>query len=290
MGSKHLPLKDSGIFKNLPNFSPDIKGLTAVVTGANGISGFHTMRVLLESPQRWKKVYAISRRPPPPEMMALLPEEHRSRVQHVASDFLFKPEDIAKALTDAKVTADFVFFYSYAQPKPDPGAGLWTNAQELVDVNCMIPDSPSPPPRTLAHLSDMVPAHPSPAAARLRNFLSALPMASLAPSRILLQTGAKNYGVHIGRARTPFLESDPRVTLQPNFYYPQEDLLFDYCTAHPGTSWNISKSPLSHANNATVPFPCFLNVTLHLQVACPSTNIAIQSVRHGSSAPPTTQP
>jgi hypothetical protein len=138
MGSKHLPLKDSGIFKNLPTFSPDIKGLTAIITGANGISGFHTMRVLLESPQRWKKVYAISRRPPPPEMMALLPEEHRSRVHHVASDFLSEPQDIAKALTDAKVTADVIFFYSYAQPKPKPGSGAWSNAQELVDVNCTI--------------------------------------------------------------------------------------------------------------------------------------------------------
>lgn len=43
------------------------------------------MRVLLESPERWTKVYAISRRPPPPEMMDLLPEEQKSRVEHVAS-------------------------------------------------------------------------------------------------------------------------------------------------------------------------------------------------------------
>ena len=43
------------------------------------------MRVLLESPERWSKVYAISRRPPPPEMMDLLPAEHRARVEHVAS-------------------------------------------------------------------------------------------------------------------------------------------------------------------------------------------------------------
>jgi hypothetical protein len=150
MGSKHLPLKHSGIFKNLPTFSPDIKGLTAIVTGANGISGFHTMRVLLESPHRWKKVYAISRRPPPPEMIALLPEEHRSRVQHVASDFLSKPQDIAKALTDAKVTADVIFFYSYAQPKPKSGSEAWSNAQELVDINCTIRDfAPSPLPTNL---------------------------------------------------------------------------------------------------------------------------------------------
>lgn len=211
MGSKHLPLQDKGIFKSLPTFSPDIKGLTAIITGANGISGFHTMRALLESPQRWAKVYAISRRPPPPDMMALLPAEHRSRVEHVASDFLSKPEEIAKALKDKISTVDAVFFYSYLQPKPEPGQGAWSNAQELVDVN----------------------------SALLRNFLGALPLADLHPSRILLQTGAKNYGVHLGRARSPYTESDPRVTLEPNFYYPQEDLLYDYCKSNAGTSWNI---------------------------------------------------
>jgi hypothetical protein len=58
MGSEQLPLQNKGIYKNLPSFSSDIKGLTAIVTGANGISGFHTMRVLLESPERWKKVWA----------------------------------------------------------------------------------------------------------------------------------------------------------------------------------------------------------------------------------------
>ena len=60
------------------------------------------------------------------------------------------------------------------------------------------------------------------------------------PQRILLQTGAKNYGVHLGPARTPYVESDPRVTIEPNFYYPQEDLLYDYCrgSKHP-VSWNV---------------------------------------------------
>jgi hypothetical protein len=40
MGSKSLPLHDKGLYKNLPTFSKDIQGLTAIVTGANGISGF----------------------------------------------------------------------------------------------------------------------------------------------------------------------------------------------------------------------------------------------------------
>lgn len=110
MGSASLPLQTKGIFRNLPTFSPDITGLTALVTGANGISGFHTMRVLLESPERWKKVWAASRRPPPKEMMDLLTPDQRSRVEHVACDFLTEPGEIAKQLKDKGVTADYVFF------------------------------------------------------------------------------------------------------------------------------------------------------------------------------------
>jgi hypothetical protein len=77
-------------------------------------------------------------------------------------------------------------------------------------------------------------------AALLRNFLGALPQANIEPSRFLLQTGAKNYGVHLGTTRTPHTESDPRVDyMEPNFYYPQEDILFKYCSDHPNTKWNI---------------------------------------------------
>ena len=79
-----------------------------------------------------------SRRPPPKEMMDLLTEEQRNRVEHVALDFLSSPDDIAKALKDKGVTADYVFFYSYAQPKPKDGGQAWSNAQELADVNCML--------------------------------------------------------------------------------------------------------------------------------------------------------
>ncbi|OAX84531.1 hypothetical protein ACJ72_01100 [Emergomyces africanus] len=37
------------------------KGLTAIVTGANGISGSHMVRVLAESPERWANIYSMSR-------------------------------------------------------------------------------------------------------------------------------------------------------------------------------------------------------------------------------------
>lgn len=137
MGSEQLPLHNKGIYRNLPSFPSSVKDLTAIVTGANGISGFHTMRVLLGSPQRWRKVYALSRRPPPQAMMNLLPQEQRERVEHVALDFLEEPEKLASAMKEKGVTADVVFFYSYAQPRGDPEKGAWSNAQELADVNCM---------------------------------------------------------------------------------------------------------------------------------------------------------
>lgn len=138
MGSAGLPLQNRGIFRNLPTFDPSITGKTAIVTGANGISGFHTLRALLESSQRWTKVWAASRRPPPPEMMDLLPQSARSRVEHVACDFLSEPEDIAQQLREKGVTADAIFYYSYAQPKPKEGAPVWSNAEELTEMNCEI--------------------------------------------------------------------------------------------------------------------------------------------------------
>ena len=208
--SQDLPIHSEGIYHNLPSYPPSVKNLTAIVTGANGISGFHTLRVLLSHPERWSKVYALSRRPPPPEMMALLTESQRSRVDHVPADFLSSPEDIASAMESANVAADAVFFYSYLQPKPKPGAGAWSNAQELVEVNSTL----------------------------LRNFLSALPLADVKPARILLQTGAKQYGVHLGTVVTPSLESDPRVDLEPNFYYPQEDMLFAHCKKY-SADWTV---------------------------------------------------
>lgn len=67
-----------------------------------------------------------SRRPPPKEMMDLLPQGQRDRVEHVACDFLSKPEDIAKQLQEKNVSADYIFFYSYAQPKPKPGQAVST--------------------------------------------------------------------------------------------------------------------------------------------------------------------
>lgn len=264
MGSERFPVHDKGIFRNLPIFDPSITGLTAIITGANGISGFHLLRALLASPERWSKMYALSRRPPPAEMMGLLPESQRSRVQHVAVDFLDDPRNIAQALKLAGISADYIFFYSYLQPTPAPGAAVWSNADELVKVNVAL----------------------------LENFLKAITLANITPKRFLLQTGAKNYGVQVGRVRTPAIESDPVPShLEPNFYYPQEKVLFEYCKAN-NTSWNVIRpawilGAVSNAQmNALLPVAIYAAVQAHKgePIAFPSDWETWQYEAHHSTA------
>lgn len=59
------------------------------------------------------------------------------------------------------------------------------------------------------------------------------------PKRILLQLGIKYYGVHLGPTVVPQEESDGRVLIEPNFYYPQEDYLKEFAAKH-GIGWNTT--------------------------------------------------
>jgi hypothetical protein len=91
-------------------------------------------------------------------------------------------------LKEKNVTADHVFFFSYIQPPPKEGSGLWSDADEMVRVNALL----------------------------LSNFVEALKLSDIKPKRFMLQTGAKNYGVHLGPTKVPQEESDPRVEFEPN--------------------------------------------------------------------------
>ncbi|KAI7341453.1 hypothetical protein KC315_g66 [Hortaea werneckii] len=211
MGSEQLPLRRCGIYRNLPAFDSSIKDLDALVIGATGISGFNTIRSLLESPHRWRSIYAASRNPPSDAMLSLLSAEQRAKIKHVPVDLTGSADDIAAAFTKAEVKADHVFFYGYIHPKGRSAMDPAT-ADILMETNVPI----------------------------FQNFLAALEISNLKPKRILLQTGGKNYGGHIGRARVPYIESDPQPQhLAPNFYYPQEEALFAFCVRHPETDWNI---------------------------------------------------
>lgn len=153
-------VQSKGIYHGLPVFPSELKGLTAIITGANGISGHYMLRVLAQSPERWTKIYCLSRRPP------YIPGGIPANAEHIAVDFLKKPEEIANVLKEKNVKADYVFFFAYLQPAPVPGKGLWSDANEMVRINSLLLD----------------------------NFIGALQIADIRPKRFMLQTGAKNYG------------------------------------------------------------------------------------------------
>jgi nucleoside-diphosphate-sugar epimerase len=71
----------------------------------------------------------------------------------------------------------------------------------------------------------------------LSNFFSALEKTGAIDDvkRIILVTGAKQYGVHLGMPKQPMQESDPWLTdskWPPNFYYNQQNILHDFCKKH----------------------------------------------------------
>lgn len=130
-------IHSKGIYHGLPDLSNASTGMTAVVTGANGISGAHMIRVLAENPERWTKIYALSRRPP----SGTWPKQ----VEHIPLDFLLSPDEIAKVLKDNNIKPDYVFFFSYVLVVDDNGALQWGD-QRLVDKNSKL---------TMVHLSSM---------------------------------------------------------------------------------------------------------------------------------------
>ncbi|PIA92773.1 3-oxo-Delta(4,5)-steroid 5-beta-reductase [Cercospora beticola] len=223
MSSANYPLRNSGIYRNLPTFDPSIKGLTALICGGSGISGFHALRALLDSPERWSTIYILSRSPLPEKMVALLTEDQRQRTKHVSVNLQGDAEEVAQSLKDAHVKPDYIFFYSYMTAENENAMDAKVS-QKLCDLNVPL----------------------------INNLLQALPKADIHPKRILLQTGGKHYGVHIGRVRNPVRESDPAPKhLQANqFYYEQGRLLEQYCEEHPETGWNIVR-----------PFPIIGSVT-----------------------------
>jgi hypothetical protein len=96
-------------------------------------------------------------------MLSLLTKEQWSRIQHVSVDMTSSAEDIAKALREANVAADYISYNAYLSPKSGKSAMNPSTAEKLVEADV--------PP--------------------FKNFLSSLPIAGIKPKRILLQTGGK---------------------------------------------------------------------------------------------------
>jgi nucleoside-diphosphate-sugar epimerase len=182
-------VQSRGIYHSLPVYPSSLSNLSAIITGANGISGAYMLKVLSQSPQRWSKIYCLSRRPP------LIPGGLPDNVEHIALDFLKSPGEIAAVLTEKGVKADHVFFYSYIQPPPKPGGALWSDAEEMVRVNVLL----------------------------LENFLGALKAADVTPKTFMLQTGAKYYGGHLGRCCRRPASSHDLVHATPSYFHQHTD-------------------------------------------------------------------
>ncbi|KAK2743893.1 hypothetical protein FQN57_004516 [Myotisia sp. PD_48] len=229
-------VQSKGIYHGLPTFPESMKGLSAIITGANGISGDHMLRVLSESPQRWSNIYTMSRRAPDVD------RQLKTKVQHISLDFLnSSPQELANSMKENGVKADYVFFFSYVQVEPKEGDTLWSDDIGMTKVNVAL----------------------------LSNLLEALKLANITPKRFLLQTGAKNYGVHLGPTTVPQHESDPRVLLDSNFYYPQEDALAKYCK-ETGAEWSVTMPSYivgavkNAAMNVAYPLGVYAAVQAHL--------------------------
>lgn len=50
-------------------------------------------------------------------------------------DFLKSPKELAAIFEERKIKADHAFFFSYIQPAPKNGGGIWSAIDELVKVN-----------------------------------------------------------------------------------------------------------------------------------------------------------
>ncbi|KAL2105781.1 hypothetical protein VUR80DRAFT_7772 [Thermomyces stellatus] len=133
-------------------------------------------------------------------------EEFPASVKHTFVDLLGSADSIAKDLQGLE--AEYVFFSAYVEKATE---------QENWDVN-----------------GDM-----------LQNFLLALEKTGLAGSlkRVVLVTGAKHYGVHLGPPKNPLQETDQRLTqdpFPPNFYYRQQDIVKSFCQKHSHVSWVVT--------------------------------------------------
>jgi nucleoside-diphosphate-sugar epimerase len=133
------------------------------------------------------------------------PGYQHPKVQHVTMDFRSSVEDMASNLSG--VSAEYIYFCAYLVPE---------NPEELLRVNVTL----------------------------LSNFIQALKTtgADKKIKRFILTCGTKQYGVHLGQGKQPFLEDDPLleniggVSWPPIFYYDQQRALAK-AAAEGGWEW-----------------------------------------------------
>ena len=96
-----------GIYHGLPEF--DSFGNTAIVAGANGLSGQAMLKILLSHPDRWTSIYALSQGPP------LESGYTGKQVHHISVNFLADAPEVAKVLKENNVESGYCFYFSYKE-------------------------------------------------------------------------------------------------------------------------------------------------------------------------------
>jgi nucleoside-diphosphate-sugar epimerase len=93
--------------------------------------------------------------------------------------------------------------------------------------------------------------------ALLINSVEGVEAAGAKLERVVLITGAKYYGVHLGPSAAPAQEMDPR-HIGPNFYYAQED----YLRSRPAPAWSWTNLVPTHLTGFAVGNPMNLVLTI----------------------------
>ncbi|OIW30715.1 NAD(P)-binding domain protein [Coniochaeta ligniaria NRRL 30616] len=133
-------------------------------------------------------------------------DEYPSNVVHNHIDLTGSVQEMAKDLKDVK--AEYVFFAAYL--KEDSEQANWETNGKMIE-----------------------------------NFFSALELTGAVKDlkRIILVTGLKQYGVHLGEVKIPMMESDPWLeggSWPPNFYYRQQHSLHKFCEKNKHVSWVVT--------------------------------------------------
>ncbi|GAA6013343.1 hypothetical protein JCM8202_003114 [Rhodotorula sphaerocarpa] len=165
---------------------------TALVFGANGVSGIALLDALSQTPNtEWKKIIAVSRRPP-------VLEHKDPRIHFVSIDLLAGKEEIIKGLRSVGAEeTTHTFFYAYIAKEDE---------DELVDVNKKLFGS------ALDAVAEVAP--------HMRVFML---------QTGYKYYGTHKGGKYL--ARYPWCADSPRHEGQ-NFYFVQEDMLKLACANH----------------------------------------------------------
>ncbi|KAJ5969668.1 hypothetical protein N7501_005916 [Penicillium viridicatum] len=110
----------------------------------------------------------------------------------------------------------------------------------------------------------------------LVNFLEGLELNNTVPKRVILQLGAKYYGLHRSPTGCPQVESDPRILSGPKFYYHQDDYLQAFAKKHQ-IGYNATRP--SHIAGAVLDAAMNLLYLLGIYAMAWDANVSISSAR-----------